>query len=603
MTANTATPRLPVADLDESCQRYLQQVKALLSPDDFAHTQRLVQDFLTHEGPTLHQALQRLDREAAQVGKSWLIDTWLHGYLAGRKPLPLASNVGFRLQTAGHALADWMAAFAAVCADHAHHRIEAAQSPQGTHLCMQQWVVLKGASRVARLEVDDYFIHPTGGQHIGFFHRGHYYRMRALDTDHEARPVSCFQAALEQILRQPPEPHPQPVGVPSFLPRDEAAQACAQLSIHPDNLELLRHLAQDLFHVALIDEDVDEDTELGHATFVPAQEFWCQKPITLRYNLTNGRLHIHSEHTAQDGGMLQALITLARQKLPSAPVHRTLVAQTSSSPSPASPVQSTSSSANPDPVASDPELQRHDWVLDEALKAQWAIWFERYGERAARMQVRSLCLPFGHHTVPRGISQDALMQFLLQYAQRLTWGTVRNTYEAVDVSHFQQGRTECVRPVSIQSLAFIEHWRQAGLDAGDTEASTLFQAALAEHKARIKACKLGRGPNRQLLGLQQMAEPCNLPMPALFTDDSYRHFSTDFLSTSTIGDDSVTINFGFAPTSTDGLGINYTLTDKGWLYTICHRTEQASEVERFVQALQTGAAELLAFAHQQTPPA
>lgn len=31
-----------------------------------------------------------------------------------------------------------------------------------------------------------------------------------------------------------------------------------------------------------------------------------------------------------------------------------------------------------------------------------------------------------------------------------------DTYEAVDVSHFKNGRTECVRPVSEESLAFVD---------------------------------------------------------------------------------------------------------------------------------------------------
>ena len=71
------------------------------------------------------------------------------------------------------------------------------------------------------------------------------------------------------------------------------------------------------------------------------------------------------------------------------------------------------------------------------------------------MRVTSVFVPFNGLTIPKGVSQDALMQFLLQYAQLTTYGKARNTYEAVDVSHFKNGRTECVRPVSEELLAFV----------------------------------------------------------------------------------------------------------------------------------------------------
>ncbi|MDO5102875.1 MAG: choline/carnitine O-acyltransferase [Lautropia sp.] len=640
MSANPHLPRLPIAELDDSCQRYLEQVQPLLSADELAKTTAIVQAFQANDGVRLHEALHRFDHDMMHAGKSWLIDTWLTSYLAGREPLPLVSNVGFQLQTADHSLADWIAALTAVCADYQHGRIKPTLTPQGTPCCMHQWAILKGASRIPRPQVDDYFIHPTGGHYIGIFHRGHYYRLLALDTYHEARSAEVFQAALMHIL-QAPDANPFPVGVPSFLPRDEAANAFARLGAHPNNAELIRHLAKDLFHVVLVDEALDEDHDLSDATFAPTQGFWCHKPITLRYNLATRRLYAHSEHTAQDGGTLQAAIRLARQKLPAQPVHRPMPSIPSAPSAPTTPDKASTPERNPSPgmaknalgtpgmpgahggpagdiaedIAEDIGLQRHDWVLDDTLKANWPIWFERYAKRAGQMRISTLRMPFDDYTIPSGISQDALVQFLLQYAQLHTWGQVRNTYEAVDVSHFQRGRTECVRPVSVESLRFVQHWHQKGLDFQhpqespstnqhadpDSTTVTYFKAALHEHKARIKICKQGLGPNRQLLGLQQMALKQQLPMPALYTDDGYRRFTTDFLSTSTVGDDSITINFGFAPTSTGGLGINYTMTPAGWLITISHTADQQTDVDRFRAALKSGAQALLRFVQLLKP--
>ena len=204
------------------------------------------------------------------------------------------------------------------------------------------------------------------------------------------------------------------------------------------------------------------------------------------------------------------------------------------------------------------------------------------------MHVTSVTIPFNGLTIPQGVSQDALMQFLLQYAQLTTYGSVRNTYEAVDVSHFKNGRTECVRPVSNESLVFVSTLLQ------EKPSREALDAALAEHKARIKASKLGQGANRHLLGLKLMAAKTN-SQPVFFKDEGYETFTTDFLSTSTVSDNSTVVNFAFAPTSVGGLGINYTITPEGWLYTVSHTKNQQQKVNVFLEALKVGGQHLLEF--------
>lgn len=181
------------------------------------------------------------------------------------------------------------------------------------------------------------------------------------------------------------------------------------------------------------------------------------------------------------------------------------------------------------------------------------------------------------------------MQFLLQYAQLTTYGKARNTYEAVDVSHFKNGHTECVRPVSEESLAFV------GTLLQEKPSREALDAALAEHKARIKACKLSQGPNRHLLGLKLMVAKEGGELHEIYKDEDYQTFTTDFLSTSTVGDNSMVVNFAFVSTSVGGLGINYTITPEGWLYTVSHTQEQQEKVNTFVDALKVGGKNLLEF--------
>ena len=125
------TPRLPVPDLTETCERYLKIMRPLLSNEAFEKTAATTRNFESRKGKELQAALQQF---AAEVETSWLIDAWLDSYLRVRTPLPLASNVGFNIQTQGKDLAEWASALAAVCADYYHQRIPVPQTPQGTVL-------------------------------------------------------------------------------------------------------------------------------------------------------------------------------------------------------------------------------------------------------------------------------------------------------------------------------------------------------------------------------------------------------------------------------------------------------------------------------------
>ncbi|MDO5056062.1 MAG: choline/carnitine O-acyltransferase [Lautropia sp.] len=585
MAQDTApTPRLPIPELDDTCQRYLTQLRPLLDDGQFARTEAIVRDFASHEGPALQAALQAFDATMAPQGKSWLIDAWLESYLAIRTPLPLSSNIGVAVPMHGHDLADWVAVVAAVHADHHHQRIEAPRAPTGAPVSMTQWAILQGAARIPQPGIDHFQVAPTPGRHVGVLHHGFYYRLAVLDEQGEALPATALRPALAAIRAERAR-NPYPLAVPCYLGSDRAAALLAQLHAqHPDNARLLACIHDDLFHVCLRDEVADADSDLAAASFLRAQDVWCYKPVSLIHNAATGRLHLHCEHTMEDGATLLGIMTRAATRLKAQASPASLPAarpETITGHDAGNPAQAGS------PDGTDEPVWRQGWHLDDSLQQAWSGWQADYARQADARHLHSLRIPFDPQRIPAGISQDALMQLVLQYAQLATWGAVRNTYEAVDASHFVQGRTECVRPVSLPSVDFVRR-----LLAGTADAGTL-KAALAEHKARIKACKQGLGPNRHLLGLQLMARQQDMAMPALFSDEGYRVFTTDVLSTSTLGRGDVLLQMGFAPTSEGGLGVNYTLDEGCWLYTVTHVGDRPPHTERFMQALAEGAQRLL----------
>ncbi len=548
--------RLPVPPLPETLQRYLQWVRPLLNDSEFVHSEAAVAAFASGEGQALQADLAHFAAEKSR--SSWLIDAWLESYLACREPLPLASNVGFAVERGRADLAHWLAAAAAVHADYLQSRIEAPLTPQGHPVCMQQWQILQGAMRVAENGCDRYEFAEatTASRHIGVWYQGYYYCLPALDANGQAYAADVFQVALKQILADDAA-NPYPAGVPAFLGSGQWASIRHTLVQEPANATLLEQMKADLFHVNLYRRNgLSADEDLCHATFSAEDSFWPYKPITYRFNLATERLFLHCEHTWPDGGMLKGLVERAQQKGTAAAAVETHIKPT-----------------------------RYEWQLTEAQQQAWPQWQRQYAEQAAMMRVSSMETALAQ-PVPKGFSQDGLIQFALQYAQQQTYGRIRNTYEAVDVSHFQYGRTECIRPVSTESVRLVQALADNQADA------VLLLAALAEHKNRVKACKSGHGVNRHLLGLKLMANR-NGNLPALFADRGYTALTTDFLSTSTLGDGAAIRQFAFAPTSMGGLGINYTILPQSWLLTVSHTAAQNADVARFQVAFAEAAGKLL----------
>ncbi|PSJ80686.1 choline/carnitine O-acyltransferase [Neisseria iguanae] len=560
----TPSDLLPVPPLAETAARYLQWVRPLLDDEGFAGLQQRTARFVGHEGAILQQKL--LHFADSKQESSWLIDGWLNTYLSAREPLPLVSNVGFAVAAQGRlngiwGLANWLAAAAAVHADYLRGYIAAEVTPQGKTVCMRQWQVLQGAMRIAEAGCDRYeFAAPdAANRHIGIFWHGYYYRLEALDAAGLPHSAESFQTALVQITGNTVE-NPYPVTVPTLSGSGQWAEIRLRLLEHAHNDKLLAQMKEDLFHVSLLDEaGLSADEELCLATF--RSGCWVYKPLSYCFNLASSHLAIHCEHTWLDGGMIKSLTTRILQK----------------SAEPAKPT-----------AASVPVMSRQEWILGETEKQKWSEWLQQYAQKADKMRVSSCETGWPIQPV-KGVSQDALIQFALQYAQLRTWGCVRNTYEAVDVSHFQSGRTECIRPLSAESLALV---RALSENKADT---ALLQAALSEHKNRVKACKTGHGVNRHMLGLQWMANQYSVATE-WFDEPAYQLLTEDFLSTSTLGDGNAILRFAFAPTSKGGLGINYTMLPQSWLLTITHTQSQENDVQCFQTAFKEGACKLCTLA-------
>lgn len=565
---------LPVPPLAQTLKQYLNAVSPLLEPGERERADAAVQSTLDGEGPACQADLEAFAQSEDARGRSWLAEGWLRGYLSVRTPLPLSSNVGFRIRVPVGGSADSASSSLTGSARAATviHRLAtvhlaelrgdltAEQTSRGEVVCGLQRQVLGGGVRHPRSEVDEVRSAGREPRHreIGLLVDDRFFTLRVSDEQGQPWPAALLQRGVEAALAASAESEPQ--GGPgftavSYLGSQRAAPYLERLLRDPDNRRVYERLTQTLFVVNLVRDAADPRDHLRRTAFVPGQA-WAYTPITYQIGLADEFVGMHLEHSRVDAATLKTVIDLAQQ------------------------VTDDASSEHDASGEGELRLESMTWTYSQDLADTVTQDLADYAADAEQLELHTVHVPT---PVPEGlsirISDDALCQWVMLYAQRATYGRVRSTYEAVDLRHFQAGRTECLRSNTPEAVALVEAMVEGNPDQG------LLDAALGAHKEWIKACKTGQGIDRHLTGLGWMAAAAGRTLPVL-DDDGWGRLTTDFLSTTSIGDQDQICAMAFAPTSEGGLGVNYTpLVGEYEFLVISRRTD----VESFSTHLREGA--------------
>ncbi|MGV9482591.1 choline/carnitine O-acyltransferase, partial [Gordonia aichiensis] len=151
-----------------------------------------------------------------------------------------------------------------------------------------------------------------------------------------------------------------------------------------------------------------------------------------------------------------------------------------------------------------------------------------------------------------GISPDAFAQLAYQLAHRRSKGLTGATYESIATRQFRNGRTEAMRVVTPEMVAFVDAMVDDSADRADKLAAA--RTAASAHVGRAKECQAGQAPEQHLWELQwiQRRRGAELGVAderiALFDSPGWTIMRDDYLSTSSAP--SVHIRyFGFGSTS------------------------------------------------------
>ncbi|CAI4037127.1 hypothetical protein SMKI_01G0850 [Saccharomyces mikatae IFO 1815] len=186
-------------------------------------------------------------------------------------------------------------------------------------------------------------------------------------------------------------------------------------------------------------------------------------------------------------------------------------------------------------------------------------------------------------------SPDAFVQQVFQVAYFALYGRFETVYEPAMTKAFQNGRTEAIRSVTLQSKLFVKSLLDQ--DASDSTKVQLLHEACAAHSQITRECSQGLGQDRHLYALYCIWNQWykdKLELPPIFQDKSWAAMQNNVLSTSNCGNPCLR-SFGFGPVTANGFGIGYIIRDHSISVVVSSRHRQTA---RFVSLMEKSLLEI-----------
>eukprot|EP01006_Ploeotia_vitrea_P029396 TRINITY_DN61952_c0_g1_i1.p1 TRINITY_DN61952_c0_g1~~TRINITY_DN61952_c0_g1_i1.p1 ORF type:complete len:742 (+),score=90.42 TRINITY_DN61952_c0_g1_i1:18-2243(+) len=584
-------PRLPIPDLQKTCDLLLQSCEAVLTPEEFEKTKAVTTEFRKPggDGEKLQHMLQQFDQaEGPNAVPSWLEPWWDAAYVKPRDPIAINVNYFFCWEDDPKPANNNQIGRAASLLEGAVEFLVGMRSgnwsldtERGKPLCMSQYRRVFCASRIPKPKRDVVVTYsknkpspespsfcsktttyvdedPT---HVVVMYRNRFFWFDVI-KDNQRLEIGAVEAALAKIKKKcdddPQTSKAPPVGVFTAANRDDWA-ACYEKMCNADaankhNFELI-HRA--IIVVVLEDIAPADDNEFSrlicHGT---GTNRWFDKHCMIV--CANGRAGINFEHSVGDGATTLRVVDEMYEY--------------------------SKSHTNPVPSAHDAyvvETHELHWSITDELRQGIIKSYSVFKQAIMMNETASLHFSdFGGSFIKHsGFSPDAFTQVALQLTYYGIFGELTGTYEAASTRQFLHGRTETVRSCTKEVHDFCTAVLQTPLlstQKARTHLFDLLKKATEAHVGFMRQAKQGHGVDRHLFGLKMMSavesnyesrpgtaegthkseEGGHRLGAAFFNDAGVSKSSRWVLSTSHCGSPSLRL-FGFGPVVIGGFGIGY----------------------------------------------
>ena len=487
-------------------------------------------------------------------------------------------------------------------------------------LCMDQFKALFGCARVPVSGTKDDICVYDQSNHIVIFKGGRMYYVQCLnqptntDSDSEDWSVAVDIPDLMDIL-QTIQQHSESkkdtpedgvgLGVLTSLPRSEWAQARHTLQDYdPLNENSLAIIDSALFVLVLDDSTPQSPSDMAanmlHGSYqvdydsvsrTERQQGTCGNRWYDKLQIivcADGVSGINFEHSAIDGHTAlrfvsdvyaETVISFAQSITKLVAAQHDLIPHVIDAPVVRAKDKSSTSTLDVFP-------KRIPFLIPPSIQTQMYHAETHLGDQIVATDTH--CLEFGSHQesgygklfiVSHKLSPDSFVQLSMMLAYYQLYGKLVCAYEPVLTKQFYHGRTEAMRPATVQAKQLCELFCNTQSDGSDIV--TALRDAAKMHSKLVKECAQGKGVDRHLFALKCIAERNGLSVPDFFTSAAWQTLNHTILSTSNCGNPALRL-FGFGPVVADGLGIGYIIKDHSIHFSI---SSKARQTKRYAHTL------------------
>ncbi|GAB0093404.1 carnitine O-palmitoyltransferase 2, mitochondrial [Sergentomyia squamirostris] len=599
-------PRLPIPELSATCERYLSALRPLLTTDQHARTSKLVEEFQNGAGKDLQDRLKAYDN--SNLHTSYISEPWFDMYLSDRVPLPVnytpvlgmtnprdppdsvAVQTANLLVTSARFMKALRAEYLIPEVFHMNPKtadsglynaaVKMAPSKFATYvsyafksfpLDMSQYQGLFSATRIPQLGKDKIFRAAQDPKHFIVLRKGNIYRLDVLDRDGNIEPAEVILGRVQQLLdvsSRDAEPT-HPLGLMTTEHRDTWANLRQHLtSLSEKNQNNLKIIDSGIMCIYLDDIVYAPGDELSRFTdllYSNVGNRWFDKSMAIAVS-SDSKSAVTIEHSWGDGVAVLRYINDMFKEISKNPI-----------------ISNTTASR----ADSGDFMEKLDFDYDDKMKSaiqQAKLNHDKVEKSLAANYIdergvgKKLCKT-------AKVSPDSVAQFAIQlaYAYVSNGGTTA-TYESCSTAAFRCGRTETVRPATLETQKLCKALlSKAKLDEITSAEVSMMRDCSNKHNKLTKEAAMGQGFDRHLFVLRYIAQKNGLDLPELYRDQAYSQINHNILSTSTLSSPAIDIG-GFGPVVGDGYGIGYQIDNDrlGAIVTTYHAKRNGKE---FVEAL------------------
>ncbi|CAF0729716.1 unnamed protein product [Adineta steineri] len=583
-------PRLPIPQLDKTCQRYLAALKPILNNDENAYkeTQSILADFRTGDGKRLDAKLRQ--QNASNRHTSYISKPWFEMYLKSRLPLILNFNFFLvftddqqQLKPAARitnyiiSSVRFMNTLRSNFLDPEVYHLNPKKSntdqfrkylryvpkrfafygaviQKAFPLDMSQYNRLFNSTRIPKTDCDILQTNLDKIRHIIVIKRGHYYKVNVLDNNGDLLPAEQIAAMMKYLSEDLNEDENQyPFGYFTADKRDRWATIRTQIEILSEhNKQMFKEIDSSIMVVCLDEDDLSKlersrskqqlaDYVSGRYLCYNAVNRWYDKSFNM-IMLSDGTLGLHCEHSWGDG---VALLRFCNDIDKDANENNKINSSNYQT------IQSSTNNC----------IEKLEFQLDDKIKNEFQISKENYKNFVSKFNVNTFQEPIlGKNLLKKySLSPDAIMQLGIQMAYYRLHHRFVSTYESCSTAVYKHGRTETIRPVTHETKTFIEILTKSN---DDQLKKDLLKKCSDKHQQLIKEAATGQGFDRHLFALKYLQEIENKEaLHRIYKDKSYQLMNHTILSTSTVASKHIAAG-GFGPVVDNGFGIGYLIDDE-----------------------------------------